>query len=324
MSKRQKAMVNRLDEILNHKNKPSAVMDIGTNSTRMLIFREDQGDLVRINKSVRYTRMGQGVNESTQLHPDAMKRNTEALEEFLKIAADYEVNDFYIFGTSAMRDAGNTLEYQQSVKDRLGLDVVVISGEEEAQLGFMGVSQCFDEKVLVFDIGGGSTEFILGEKNKLEQMMSLNMGCVRGTESFLHDDPPTRAQMDALNAKISQELQDKVKSIIPAESYRLVGIGGTATSLSTIQQRLDIYDSEKVHQSLITRLELEGIIAELSQKTIAQRQKIAGLEAKRADIILAGAMILHNILRVTGKFSFTVCDYDNLEGAAFKHFIDIK
>lgn len=164
MSKRQKAMVNRLDEILNQKNKPCAVMDIGTNSTRMLIFREDQGDLVRINKSVRYTRMGQGVNESKRLHPDAMKRNTEALEEFLKISSDYEVQDFYIFGTSAMRDAGNTAEYQQSVKERLGLDVVVIGGEEEAQLGFMGVSQCFDEKVLVFDIGGGSTEFILGEK----------------------------------------------------------------------------------------------------------------------------------------------------------------
>ncbi|WKY47338.1 Ppx/GppA phosphatase family protein [Eubacteriaceae bacterium ES3] len=316
--------VNRLDEIIKQRKKPCAVMDIGTNSTRMLIFREDDGELTRINKSVRYTRMGQGVNETKELHPDAQKRNTEALEEFLKIAADYEVEDFYIFGTSAMRDASNTAEYQKTVKERLGLDVVVIGGEEEAQLGFMGVSQCFEEKLLVFDIGGGSTEFILGEKNQISQMMSLNMGCVRGTESFLHDDPPTRAQMEALNAKISEELQNRVKDIVPTDTYKLVGIGGTATSLSTIHQRLDIYDSEKVHKSQITRLELETMISELSQKTIAERQKIAGLEAKRADIILAGAMILHNILKLTGKFSFTVCDYDNLEGAAFKHFIDKK
>ncbi|HEY5537800.1 MAG TPA: Ppx/GppA phosphatase family protein [Acetobacterium sp.] len=298
-----------------------AVIDIGTNSTRMLIFRNDQENLVRVNKSVRYTRMGQGVDRTGQLHPDAQKRNLEALEEYKNIAEDYDVKAFYIFGTSAMRDAENTREFTDQVKEKLGFDIEVISGEDEAELGFIGVSQSFNEKLLIFDIGGGSTEFIFGENNELKKMISINLGCVRATEKYLFSNPPTFQELKRLNEDIYAELMEKVRNFIPQRPYKLIGIGGTATSLSTIKQGLKIYDSEKVHESIITRDELEAMIEDLSGKTIEERQNIAGLEAKRADIILAGALILLNIFKVTGEKSFTVSDYDNLEGAAYRHFV---
>lgn len=298
-----------------------AVIDIGTNSTRLLIFKEDKGKLVRVNKSVRYTRMGQDIETTKMLHPDAQKRNTEALEEFMKIARDYDVKEFYVYGTSAMREAENSKDYQKAIKKRLGLDINIISGEEEAQLGFLGVSQSFHGKVLIFDIGGGSTEFILGENDLIDQMISLKMGCVRSTEKYLLTDPPMVSELDALNEQIAMELKQKMKKIIPEDAYELIGIGGTATSLSTIKQKLTIYDSEKIHNSQITREQLQRIVNLLAKKTIAEREEIIGLEAKRADIILAGGLILLNILKITKAETFTVCDYDNLEGSAFKEFI---
>lgn len=298
-----------------------AVMDVGTNSTRLLVFKDEKGKLVRINKSVRYTRMGQDLDQTKMLNPDAQKRNTEVLEEFMKIASDYDVKAFYLYGTSAMREAGNSRQYQEAVKDRLGLEINIISGEEEARLGFMGVSQSFHGKILIFDIGGGSTEFILGENDRISQMISLKIGCVKASEKYLVTDPPTKSEIEALNKDLIKSLQDQLKNIIPTDNYELIGIGGTATSLATIKQKLAIYDSQKIHNSQITGDELKEIISLLAEKTIAQRQEIIGLEAKRADIILGGALILLNILQVTGDKIFTICDYDNLEGAGYKEFI---
>ncbi|MGL4606059.1 MAG: Ppx/GppA phosphatase family protein [Eubacteriaceae bacterium] len=297
------------------------VIDIGTNSTRMLIFRMDKNKLIRVNKSVRYTRMGQQVNQTGELHLDAMKRNLEALEEYKNIGNDYEVNSFYVFGTSAMRDAKNSDEFVALVKEKLGFEIEIVTGEEEARFGFLGVSQCFDKEVLIFDIGGGSTELIYGIENKLEGMISLNIGCVRSTELHLYSDPPSYQEIERLSEDTYAELLRKTRDFIPNKPYTLIGIGGTATSLSTIKQGLKIYNSEKVHGSEVTRKELEKIIDALGRKKLKERQKIVGLEAKRADIILAGAIILLNILKITKEDRFKVCDYDNLEGAAYDRFV---
>lgn len=298
-----------------------AVIDIGSNSTRLLVFKTDGQKLIRVNKSVRYTRMGQGVGKEKYLHPDAQKRNMEALEAYQTIAADYDVKDFYLFGTSAMREAKNTDAYLQQVKERLGFDIEVISGEEEAALGFIGVSQCFEERIVVFDIGGGSTEFIYGENNQIRSMLSVDLGCVQCTEAYLLQDPPSDQECEDMTQAIDEILKNTTKGFFPTETYRLIGIGGTATTLSAIQQELKIYDSELIHKSQITRDELVALIGQLASKTIEERQSIVSLEAKRADIILAGAMLLLNILKQTGKNEFTICDYDNLEGAAYRHFM---
>ena len=298
-----------------------AVIDIGTNSTRMLIFREDKhGKLFRVNKSVRYTRMGQDVNRTKRLHPDAIKRNLDALAEFKGIAADYDVKDMMIFGTSALRDAEDAQTFVDLARDNLGMTVNIISGEEEAELGFIGVSQCFAERILIFDIGGGSTEIICGEGADLKKMMSLNIGCVRSTETYIKNDPPLPGELAAMNKDILDQLKAALASYDALKPFTMVGIGGTATTISTIKQGLQIYNSEKVHQSVVTKAELEKILTDLAGKTTAERSEIAGLEAKRADIIVAGASILDDILIAAGEDRFVVCDYDNLEGAAYHYF----
>lgn len=299
-----------------------AVIDIGTNSTRMLIFRKDKkGQLFRVNKSVRYTRMGQGVNKTKRLHPDAIKRNIEALEEYKSIAEDYKVQEMFIFGTSALRDAENSSEFIDLAAEKLGMKVEIISGEKEAEYGYTGVSQCFNEGLLIFDIGGGSTELIYGQGQNLIKMRSLNIGSVRSTETFITTDPPAAEELEALNASALKELETALVDYEPYKPFKLIGIGGTATTVSTIKQGLKIYDSEQVHQSVVTRAELEGIISDLASKTIDERRQITGLEAKRADIIIAGTSILNDILKVTGQDAFIICDYDNLEGAAYSHFL---
>lgn len=299
-----------------------AVIDIGTNSTRMLIFRLDKkGQFFRVNKSVRYTRMGQDVDQTHFLHPDAMKRNLEALEEFMGIAEDYDVVEYYIFGTSAMRDAENTQEFIDMVKERLGLSIEVVSGDQEAAFGFMGVSLTFQESILIFDIGGGSTEIMYGKDDKLIDMNSLNLGCVRSTEQFIAHDPPLKSEVEHLSRASTEMLKRIAPKINGYKPFQLIGIGGTATTISTIKQGLKIYDSEAVHNSRITQNELKDIISELVALTLEERSQIVGLEAKRADVIIAGALILDTILTVTGEDEFTVCDYDNLEGAAYSVFL---
>lgn len=303
-----------------------AVIDIGTNSTRMLIFREDKkGKMFRVNKSVRYTRMGQDVNKTKRLHSDAIKRNIEALEEYKNIAKDYDVKEMFIFGTSALRDAENSSEFIDLAAQKLNMKVEIVSGKTEAKYGFVGVSQCFEnERLLIFDIGGGSTELIYGFGQELIKMKSLNIGSVRSTEAYIKNDPPSVDELKKLNKEALDQLKASLVDYECYKPYILVGIGGTATTVSTIKQELKIYDSEKVHKSIVTQSELEAIIKDLTSKTVEERSQIVGLEAKRADIIIAGVNILNDILKVTETSSFVTCDYDNLEGAAYSLFLSKK
>ena len=308
--------------------KSYAVIDIGTNSTRMLIYRRHKdGTLLRINKSVKNTRMGQDVNKTRKLHKDAITRNLAALQDYIEMGKEYHVVDYYIFGTSAMRDATNTDTFIKKAKETLNLNVFVVSGTTEAEFGFLGVSQCFKEPLLIFDIGGGSTELIDGYAHKINKMYSMNIGCVRMTEQFIHHDPPLTQELDQLNQFIDQEITNAFEAMnlkIPFDHKRLVGIGGTATSVSTIVQQLEGYDSEKVHLSAISKSELEEIFEKLITLPLEKRKTIVGLEEKRADIIIAGICILLKILERTQATEYTVCDYDNLEGAAFTRHLEKK
>jgi len=322
---------NRIErrKILNIGAKKSyAVIDIGTNSTRMLIYRRhEDGTLFRINKSVKNTRMGQDVNKTKKLHKDAIARNLAALQDYIEMGKEYHVVDYYIFGTSAMRDATNTDTFLKKAKETLNLDISVVSGTTEAAFGFLGVAQCFKEPLLIFDIGGGSTELIDGHTQKIHKIYSMNIGCVRMTEQFIHHDPPLTQEIHQLNQFIDQEI---TKAFIamnlkkPFDDKRLVGIGGTATSVSTIAQQLEGYDSEKVHLSVISKSQLEGILEQLVSLPLEKRKAIVGLEEKRADIIIAGICILLKILERTEATEYTVCDYDNLEGAAFRRHFEKK
>ena len=300
-----------------------AVIDFGSNSIRMLIFRRGKkGSLFQVNRSLRYTRLGQNVGKSGMICEDAMARNLEAATEFAGIAEDYDVKEIYAYGTSALRDAANAAQFLALIREKTGIDIDILSGVEEAQYGFIGVSQCFKGSVLVFDIGGGSTEMIYG-KTEITDMISLNLGCVRSTEEYFAQDPPTEEEMKALFEQACSQIESALAGFHfnEEEPFKLVGIGGTVTSLATIDQGLMIYDSSKVHNSVITVKELDGIISDLASKNLEERQTIPGLEAKRADIILAGAIIVKAVLKAAGRDFFTVCDYDNMEGAAYTRFL---
>lgn len=301
-----------------------AVIDIGTNSARLLIYRYDEDrQVIRIKKAVRYTRMGQDVNRTGRLHPDAMKRNMDALAEYKKICTDHDVKNIFVFGTSAMRDAVNTSGFIQRVKRELGLEVQVISGQAEADLGFKGVSQCFDGDILVFDIGGGSTELIYGGDQGIYNMQSIDVGCVRSTEKYIHHDPPAVAESAGIKTEAACGVKTVLDSFENLSYQTLVGIGGTATTLATIKNAMIEYDSEKVHRSIVTKEDIENILIRLQAVPLVERKNIIGLDEQRADIIIAGCCILSAIMAETGQNQYVVCDFDNLEGAAQTFFDQI-
>lgn len=299
----------------------NAVIDLGSNSIRMLIFRRDKnGRLFQVNRSLRYTKLAQDLSRTGKLSADAMQRNLEALEEFQGIARDYDVHHVYLFATSAMRDAQNSAELAEAIKARFGLDVHVINGEQEAAYGFTGVSQCYSGPVLVFDIGGASTELMYGDRH-LENAVSLRLGCVRSSESYIADQNAVRQEeirllFDAAYATIKTSLE----TFDLPETFQLVGIGGTITTLASIVNRTEIYDSTTVHGTVLEAAQIERLLGRFIRMTNAERCDIVGLSEKRADTIIAGTVIALAVLKASGKAQCTVCDYDNMDGAAYAQF----
>ena len=187
------------------------------------------------------------------------------------------------------------------------LDVHIITGELEAKFGFIGVSQCYDAPILICDIGGGSTELIYGQGDEMKALVSLDMGSVRGTEAFLRHDPPKADEITELKNTFKSMLKHALEDFGKIEYLYLVGIGGTATTMATIHQALEVYDSQRVHGYRLNKRDVQGILVQLLSMTLEQRKKLKGLEPKRSDIIIAGVCISEELV---------VCDKDNLEGAA--------
>lgn len=296
-------------------NKRYAVVDIGTNSMRLMVY-EFTPAFHRIGKWVTVTRMGEDVDKTGVLSEAAMTRNLKALADFKEKAIAYGATQIRAFGTSAMRDAQNGEVFVMAARIKTGVPIQIISGEQEAAYGFAGVSHCFDGPVLICDIGGGSTEIISGEGDTITAANSLNMGCVRGTETFVTADPPTADMLAAIEKWADEKIAVVYDQYDVADDTTLVGIGGTATTLSTIHQALDTYDSDKVHLSRFTYDDLVAMKDKLSALPLEERKQVTGLSPDRADIILAGVMILIAIMKRFGKKEITICDHDNLEGAA--------
>jgi exopolyphosphatase/guanosine-5'-triphosphate,3'-diphosphate pyrophosphatase len=296
-----------------------AVIDIGTNSMRLLIYRFDAaGALQRTGKWVQYTRMGEGVDRTGRLGAGAIARNLKALRDFVARATAQGVAlpAIAAFATSAVRDAENGADFCDAARRETGVNVRVIDGETEAAYGFAGVSQCFEGRIFICDIGGGSTELILGADSRIETAKSLNMGCVRATEKWLSADPPSRAALEAVEAATAAMLSEALPAYDLAAPYQLVGIGGTATTLTAIKQRLADYDRDAVHLSRLTAADVEALQAKLAAMPLAARKKVAGLAPGRADIILAGTAILKAVMKACRQEALVICDNDNLEGAA--------
>jgi exopolyphosphatase/guanosine-5'-triphosphate,3'-diphosphate pyrophosphatase len=270
-----------------------ASIDIGTN-TILLLIAEVEGERVNpLFEMETVVRLGEGIQKNRILMNGAMDRGFQTLSQYLERCQAMEVQKFFAVGTSALREAKNSEVFLKLVKEKLNLSIEVISGEEEAQLSFLAVAKdLMDLKIpiLVVDVGGGSTEFILGRGNQVCQWISLPLGSVRFTEQFLRSDPIHKEEWDKMEKRVRKLLVDIPHSVNPLS---MVAVGGTATTLASVEQGLEEFIAEKIHHFVLKKEALKNQLLLYRSRTIEERKKIPGLPAARADVILAGGAILY-------------------------------
>jgi exopolyphosphatase / guanosine-5'-triphosphate,3'-diphosphate pyrophosphatase len=295
------------------------VVDIGTNSTRLLVAEVEGETLTELERRTTVTRLGEGLEAAGRLSDAAMARVSEALAGYRAALDELGAERVVAVATSAMRDAANGPQFRDEIERRFGLDARTISGDEEARLTFLGATAGRDPgaATLVIDIGGGSTEFVVGHPGgDPEFHISTRMGSVRHTERHLRGDPPTAAELAAL----AQDARAIVEADVPADLRTGVDAGiavaGTATSLAAIDQELDPYDPERVHGYRLTAASCERLLGRLAELTVAQRRDVPGLHPDRAPTIVAGAGILLESMRACGLDEIEVSENDILHGAA--------
>lgn len=270
-----------------------ASIDIGTNTILLLIAEVEGKNLRPLFEMETVVRLGEGVHKNRILSKEAMDRGLQTLTQYLERCKAMEVQKIFSVGTSALREGANSEDFLRIIKDRLDLSIEIISGEDEARLSFLAVSRDLKElskSILVIDVGGGSTEFILGKGERIEQWASLPLGSVRFTEQFLHSDPIQKREWEEMEKEI-RKLLPQIPH--PNDFFSIVAVGGTATTLASVEQGLDAFDFEKIHHFVLEKEGLKKQLLLYRSKTIEERRKILGLHPSRADVILAGGAILY-------------------------------
>ena len=294
-----------------------AILDIGTNSIKFFLFAIENGNVSTIIDTVDVTKLGKSLQKTGKILSESADRNIKSLYNFLEIAKDYEVEEITAVGTMCLRSASNAKDFIKRAKNELGLDIAVLSGEEEAQLSYLAASSLIKEgDILIFDTGGGSTEIIFGKEKKLIKKISLNIGATVITEKFLHHNPVTTKELEDM----FKYLRISFEKLVDNPDY-IVGIGGTATTIASVMYKMKKYNSNMVQGSKITLDEINGQIETYLNKTIGERKKIIGLKPERADIILAGAGIIKSILEHFNKDSFIVSSKGLRHGVMYKKYL---
>ena len=298
-----------------------AAVDIGTNSVRLLVADVDgssprDAKVVARDRRMRITRLGQGVDQARALAPEAIDRTTAVLREYRDALVEHGVTQVRATATSAARDATNRDDFFTAARDALGATPELLSGRDEAALSFLGATADLDAPApyLVVDIGGGSTEFVLGTDAPVG-LISLDMGCVRITEQFLHSDPPAPEELSNAVAVV-RDLVAEVPRVIPGvlDAATLVGLAGTVTTVAAIEQGIPVYDPEKIHHFRLTRAAAEDVFRTVATEPAALRAHNPGLEPGRVDVIVGGAAVLVGIFRVLGFDDMLVSEADILDG----------
>ena len=297
-----------------------ATVDIGTNSMRLLIADYENNEIFNRKKYVEVTRIGKGVDEKGMISGEAINLNSSVLEKFISLAKSKRCEKIRVIGTSALRDSKNSDEFIKKAYEKTGVNIEIISGEMEANLGFLGIKSILDEKkyTLTIYIGGGSTEFILGNRDgELVFSKSENIGVVRLTERFLKLDIPSDIEIIEMDKYIETVIGDTIDVLKRYDIGKFIGIGGTATSISSMIQKMEIYCSDKIHNSKIYYDELVEIYKNLKKMTLEEKKMIVGLQAKRADVIFTGVCRMKKIMSMLDIEYVTVSEYDNLEGMIY-------
>jgi exopolyphosphatase/guanosine-5'-triphosphate,3'-diphosphate pyrophosphatase len=299
-----------------------AVVDIGTNSTRLLVADVDAGRVREVDRRTIVTRLGEGVDAGGRLTEAAQERVFAALAEYADAIASHAVETSVAVLTSAVRDAANGREFVTAVRDRFGLDGRTLSGDEEARLTFLGATAARDPgddtPLVVVDIGGGSTELVVGARGRVEFHVSTQAGVVRHTERHLASDPPRADELEALAGDVRAVLEAAVPAAERTRPRAAVAVAGTATSCAAIDLELDPYDPARVEGHVLSSARLGELLSRLASMPLAARREVVGLHPDRAPTIVAGIVILAAVLRFLGLDATEVSERDILWGAAIE------
>ena len=294
-----------------------AAVDCGTNSIRLLIT--DSGST--LHRELRIVRLGQGVDRTGRLAPEAIDRTRAALAEYAELIAAHDVSRVRMVATSATRDAANRDEFVAMVRGILGVEPEVISGAEEAELSFSGAVETINGlsgRVLLVDLGGGSTELVLGSAGSghARAAYSMDVGSVRMTERHLHDDPPTAEQIQAVVADVNAAIDEASADVPIADADALVGVAGTITTVAAMVLGLEVYDSDAIHGARISGSQIGDATERLATMTHDERAAVRVIHPGRVDVITAGAIILRTVVERAGLTEIVVSEHDILDGIA--------
>jgi exopolyphosphatase/guanosine-5'-triphosphate,3'-diphosphate pyrophosphatase len=293
-----------------------AAIDVGTNSTRLLVADVD-GDRItaQLAREMVITRLGKGVDRTRRLDPAALQRTLDVLAAYAATCERLGVQAIRVVATSATRDADNREEFLDGVRRLLGVEAEVLSGDEEGAIAYLGATHDLpgDERTLVVDIGGGSTELIIGN-HEPEAMLSIDVGCVRLLERHLHSDPPTADEVAALRRDVQAHLAQVPAVLDPASAARVVGVAGTITTVTGIALGLDAYDPARIHHAVVSASLVATTAERLCAMTVAERAALPVMAKGREDVITAGALVLDEICRGFGFDRLTASEADILDG----------
>jgi exopolyphosphatase/guanosine-5'-triphosphate,3'-diphosphate pyrophosphatase len=270
-----------------------ASIDIGTNTILLLIAKVDEGEIKPLLEKETMVRLGKGLYQNGVISPESMSRGYQTLSYYVDCCHEVGIQKIFTVGTSALREAKNSEDFLKMIKEKLGLSIEIISGEEEARLSYLAVAKDLketDKTIMVIDVGGGSTEFILGKGDGIIQWVSVPLGLVHLTEQYLVSNPVRDEEWEKMVAVIRGML---IRIPRATEPFSMVSIGGTGTTLASVEQGLKKFIPEKIHHFILKKEALKNQLFLYRSKTIDERKKIPGLPPARADVILAGGAILY-------------------------------
>jgi len=295
-----------------------AAVDLGTNSTRLLVAHVDDGRIEQLAREMRVTRLGEGVDERRRLLPLPIARVRNVLADYRRIAESHGAERTLAIATSAVRDAENGEAFLGEIEWSYGFATRLLSGHDEALLAFRGVTsgRSLEPGTVILDVGGGSTELIFGGPDGVHWHDSLDIGSVRLTERHLRADPPTAAELAACADAARALLAERVPDDVPAGVSAVVGVAGTITSLAALDLDLPEYDADRVHGHVLTADRLQGQLDRLASVPLEERRRLRPLDPERAPVIVGGAVIARETLAFFGVDALDVSERDILDGAA--------
>jgi len=293
------------------------VVDVGTNSVRVLVADHEGARLKDLERDLTITRLGEGVDKTHRLGPEAIRRTAAAVARYVELCRARDAEAICIAATSAVRDAENRSDFVDTIRRATDIEVRILTGDQEANLGFLGATMDVSapSPYLVVDIGGGSTELVRGT-NEAERFISLDIGSVRLTERHVHNDPPQQSELDAIARDADDHLEHAVRVIGSDAAATMIGLAGTITTVAAIALDLDGYDRDAIHHARLEATTIADVRARLASMTSEQRRALPAMPRGREDVIVAGTVILE---RVMSRFDANAClvsETDILDGVA--------